>query len=208
MTVSRREVGQVGGEGALADARVAHDPEEPGGAVRRVRHFSMASNSHCAPDEAFAQQRGDARVGRDGLEMAVERFDLAGKAPAFVALHHPDDLGEFGLIPLLPRRLARRAPLLPVVHVEPLDVADAGRRLHLRLALDEDGLNVAALHADGDGDFVEADAGVAGGMFREEGENAVAAGDAVGDGAPPVVAGFDLALVEPDIVPALFQIEP
>jgi hypothetical protein len=30
--------------------------------------------------------------------------------------------------------------------------------------------------------------------------------DAVGDGAPPVVAGLDFVLVEPDIVAAMFQI--
>src|SRR5206468_3376167 len=98
-----------------------------------------------------SEQRSDARIRRDGLEVAVERLDLAGEAPALVALHDPDDLGEFGLIPFLPRRIASRALLLPVVHVEPLDVADACRRLHLGLALDEDGLDVAALDADGDG---------------------------------------------------------
>ncbi len=92
------------------------------------------------------------------------------------------------------------------MHVEPLDVADAGGRLHLGLALDKDGLDVATLHANGDGDFIKADAGIAGGMLREEGQDAVAAGDAIGDGAPPFVAELDLGLVEPDIVPALFQI--
>ncbi len=62
------------------------------------------------------------------------------------------------------RRDARAAffPFLPVVHVEPLDVADAGGRIHLGLALDEDGLDVAAPRADGDGDLIEAHAGIAG----------------------------------------------
>ena len=171
-----RGVGQLGGEGALADAGRAHDPEEAR-VPRSVscRHFSTASNSHRASVEAFAQQLADAGLGLDGFEMAVERFDLTGKAAAFVALHDADDLGELGLIPLLPRRLARGAPLFPVVHVEPLDVADVHRRLHLLLALDEDGLDVAALHADGDGDLIAADAGVAGGMLREEGDELVAA---------------------------------
>ena len=43
-------------------------------------------------------------------------------------------------------------------------------------------------------------------MSREEGPSAVAARDAVGDRSPPVSAGSDLVLVEPDIVPALFQV--
>jgi hypothetical protein len=145
--------------------------------------------------------------------VAAECFDLTSKAAAFVALHDADDFGEFGLIPGLPGiqllRPSARAnffPLLPVVHVEPLDVADAGGRLHLGLALDEDGLDVPALHADGDGDFIKADAGVAGGMLREEGQHAVAAGDAVGDISPPIVAGLDLVLVEPDIVSTFFEV--
>lgn len=145
--------------------------------------------------------------------MAVEGFDLAGEAAAFVALHHTDDLGELGLIPLLPRigmlRRDARAPLLPllpVVHVEPLDVADAHRRLHLLLAFNEDGLDVASLHADGDGDLIAADTGVAGGMLREERQHPLARQNAVRDRPPPVVAGLDLVLVEPDIVAALFQI--
>ena len=108
--------------------------------------------------------------------MALQRFDFAGKAPAFVALHHPYDLGEFGLIPIFPRCLpAVRTLLLPVMHVEPLDVTDTGRRLHFRLALDKDGLDVPALDANGDGDFIEADARVAGGVFREERQDAIAA---------------------------------
>jgi hypothetical protein len=44
------------------------------------------------------------------------------------------------------------------------------------------------------------------GMLREEGQDAVALQNAVGDGAPPFVTELDLALVEPDVVPALFQI--
>ena len=40
-------------------------------------------------------------------------------------------------------RLPRGAPLFPVVHVEPLDVTDVHRRLHVLLALDDDGLDVA-----------------------------------------------------------------
>jgi len=43
-------------------------------------------------------------------------------------------------------------------------------------------------------------------MFREEGQYAVALQNAVGDGAPPFVAELDLVLVEPDFVPALFQV--
>ena len=166
--------------------------------------FSTASNSHVRPTSFFSSnwrmRASDANRNRR-LEQFFECFDLTGKAPALVALHDRDDFSEFGLIPWLPRCLARGAPFLPVVHVEPLDVADAERRLHLPLALDEDGLDVAALHADGDGDLIEADAGVAGGMFREEGQHAVALQNAVGDGTPPFVAELDLGLVEPDVVP-------
>ena len=167
--------------------------------------------------EAFAQQLADEDLGLDGSEMAVERFDLTGKAAAFVALHHPGNLGKLGLIPLLPRFFfsgaglwsgtqATIAPLFPVVHVEPLDMADVHRRLHLLLALDEDGLDVAALHADGYGDLIAADTGVAGGMFREEGDELVAPGYTFRDGMAPVIARLNLALVEANIVAALFKV--
>ena len=72
--------------------------------------------------------------------------------------------------------------------------------------LDEDGLDVSLLDANRDADLIKADAGVAGGMFREEGDEFVAVCEAFRDGAPPVVAEFDLALVEPDIVAALFEV--
>ena len=75
-----------------------------------------------------------------------------------------------------------------------------------RFALDEDGLDVSLFDANRDADLIEADAGVAGGMFREEGDEFVAARDPFRDGAPPVVAEFDLALIEPDIVSAFFKV--
>lgn len=199
-------MGQLGGKGALADAGRTHDPEEPGIKFRVLSPFFHRLKQPFASVKAFLQQLVNARVGLDGFEMAVERFYLAGKAAAFLALHHPDDLGELDLIPLLPRRLARGALILPFVHIEPLDVADVHRRLHLLLALYEDGLDVAALHADGESNLVEADAGVAGGVLREEGQHAAALQNTVGDGVPPIVAKLDLALIEPDIVAALFQV--
>lgn len=85
-------------------------------------------------------------------------------------------------------------------------MTDVHRWLHLLLALDEDGLDVAAFHAYGDGNLITADAGVTGGMFREKGQDAVALQNAVGNGAPPLVAELDLVLVEPDIVSALCQV--
>lgn len=60
--------------------------------------------------------------------------------------------------------------------------------------------------ADSDGDFITAHAEIAGGMLREEGDNPLTVQDLIGDRAPPVVAGLDFGLVEPDIVPALFQV--
>jgi hypothetical protein len=139
--------------------------------------------------------------------MFLERVDLTGKAPGFVALDDFDDLREFVLVPDLPCGLPGRAALFPVVHIEPLSDGDAGRRLHLLLALDENGLDIPPFDANRDPDLVNADSGVSSGMFREEGEELLAARDAFGDGASPVVAEFDFALVEPDIVPALFEVE-
>lgn len=156
--------------------------------------------------EAFLEKIIYSRVSLYRFEMPLERFDLTGKAAAFVALNHPDDLGELGLIPLLPRRVAGCAALLPFVHVEPLDVTDVHGHMHLLLALDEDGLDVAAFHTDGDGDLIAADTWVAGGMFGEEGDELVAPRDSFRDRASPVVARLDLALVEPDVVPALFEV--
>jgi hypothetical protein len=40
-------------------------------------------------------------------------------------------------------------------------------------------------------------AGVAGGIFGEEGDEFVTAGDSFGDGAPPIVTELDRAFVEP-----------
>jgi hypothetical protein len=187
-------VGELGGKGALAHARVAGDPEESGIALRLLPPFLHRLKQPLPSVEAFAQQLADAALGLDGFEMAVERFDFTGKAAAFVALHDAHDLGELGLIPFFPlgfggglmlgsetqatvlgsetqatllgsETQATVTPLFPVVHVEPLDVANVDRRLHLLLALDKDRLDVAALHADGDGDFIATDAGVAGGML-------------------------------------------
>ena len=156
--------------------------------------------------ESFLEQFVDAGVGFNRFEVALELFNLTGKASAFVALHDAYDLGEALLIPRAPILLCDVAFHPPVVHIEPLGVANAGRRLHVLFAFDEDGLDVALFDTNRDADLVEANAGVAGGMFREEGDEFVAAGDALGNGAPPVVAKLDLALVEPDIVPALFQV--
>ena len=63
---------------------------------------------------------------------------------------------------------------------EKLVNADVHWGLHLLLALDEDSLNVPTLDADGYGDLVAADAGVADGMLREERQDPVATDDALG----------------------------
>ncbi len=106
------EVGELRGKGALADTGVAGDPEEAGG--RRPEIGGRRTEVRCgapgfdgveeplAADEALAEKKGDAGVGGDRLEMTRERFDLAREAAAFVALHHADDFGEFGLIPAFP----------------------------------------------------------------------------------------------------------
>src|SRR3972149_1866535 len=48
------------------------------------------------------------------------------------------------------------------VHLENVAAVRQRSTGHLLLAFDEDGLDVAALDADGDGNLVEADAGIAG----------------------------------------------
>lgn len=66
------------------------------------------------------------------------------------------------------RQVARCSPFYANVAsiTSELDcMADAGRPLHFLFALDKDGLDVAALHADGDGDLVQTDTRVASGMF-------------------------------------------
>ena len=45
-------------------------------------------------------------------------------------------------------------------------------------------------------------------MFRQERDDPRAVQDAVSDGSAPVVAKLDLALVNPDIVAASFEIVP
>jgi hypothetical protein len=92
------------------------------------------------------------------------------------------------------------------VHIEPLNVADACRGLYLLLALHEDGLDVAALYPDGDGDLIEANTGVAGGVLREEGHNTVAVGDALPDRAPPVLPALDRLSVEPNVMATILQV--
>ena len=43
-------------------------------------------------------------------------------------------------------------------------------------------------------------------MLGEKRNNLLAVGDALGDGTPPVVAEFDLRLIEPDVMLALLQV--
>lgn len=100
--------------------------------------------------------------------MAVKGFNFTGEATALVAFDHADNFGELVLIPSLPGRFASGAPFLPVMHVEPLNVADARRRLHLCFALHQDGLDVPTLNADRDRQFVKANAWISRRVFGEE----------------------------------------
>ena len=96
----------------------------------------------------------------------------------------------------------------PAGHVEPLDVADRHRRLHLVFRLHQDGGEVAVPHAERQRDLVEADAALAHRVARQEGEGDVGVGETVQDGAAPVVAGLDFGGVDPGRVAGGFQVAP
>ena len=64
---------------------------------------------------------------------------------------------------------------------------------------------IAALHPDGDDQFIETEAGLSCGVLREGCQDPIAANDAVGIRSTPAVPKPDVGLVEPDVVPALLQ---
>src|SRR5205823_2008515 len=185
-------------------ARVTDDPKHARRAIGRVTPLLDCLEEPPTADEALAQQSGDTGVRGSGPQVSPKLFDLPSKAAALLTLYHAENLGELLLIPPATVGAAEVALLPPVMHVQPLDVADAGRRLHLRLALHQDGLDVASPHPNGDSNLVKAHARIACRVSGEKGDKFVARGDAFCDRATPVVPGFDLALVEPHLVPACF----
>lgn len=53
--------------------------------------------------------------------------------------------------------------------------------------------NIPSFGADGDSNFIKADSGITGGVFRKEREDTVTLGDAVSDGSPPVIPELEIS---------------
>ena len=153
-----------------------------------------------AADEAVDQRRDVGGLG-DRVEAGFQVLDLAAETVGF---RIGEQVQDGALLLLIPGVVLGR----PVGHVEPLDVADRDRRLHLVLRLDQDGGEVAVPHAERQRDLVEAHAVFANGVTGEEGERAVGVGEAVEDGAAPVVARFYFGGVDPGRVAGGLQVAP
>ena len=79
------------------------------------------------------------------------------------------------------------------------------RRLNLLDGLHQQGCDCAVAVRQGNSDFIETDARVAGGVFGEEGQNAVTLQQPLFDRQAPVVPHLDLGLVNPNNVTCRLQ---
>src|SRR5258708_37790950 len=95
----------------------------------------------------------DPRVESNRPQVAAERSNLAGEATPFVAFENADDFREFCCIP---RFVPCLAALVPLVHVEPLNVADIDRRFYLWFLFDQYRSGVPPPVGHGRGDLLRA----------------------------------------------------
>ena len=166
--------------------------------------FQVAQQPFAA-DEAVDQRRDVGGLG-DGAQQGFEFGDLAGEAPIGGVGQQGEDFVAFGCVPGGPGGGAGGVVGRPVGHVQPLDVGDRDGGADLGFRLHQDGGDGAVLVVQRDGQFVEADAGVARRVLRQEGEDEAAGLDAVDDLAAPVVAVRDAAAVAPGVVAGLAQV--
>ena len=188
--------GEPGGEGAFAAAGAAGDPDQAGVA----RAFLVKRGfGPVAADEAV-ELLGDDGGLDDGPEGAVQRGDFGGSCGGFGAGEDGDQFGDSRVQPGVVLGL-------PAGHVDPLGAADMVGGVDVRGGLDGHG-DDGAVFVQRDGEFVEADAGVADGFFGEEGDGLLAVAEAGDDGLAPVLALFDLGGVDPGFDVGGFQAFP
>ena len=84
-------------------------------------------------------------------------------------------------------------------------MAHGGRRVYLLLRGQQHAVDIAALHAHRNGQLIQTDAPFPGGVGRQAGNDLLTAAHALLNGGAPVVAGADVALVEPGLMAALLE---
>src|SRR5208282_2795137 len=109
------------GESAFAHARRSTDPEKARVPDLLAPLFELRQQPFPA-DEAI-HQHADVRRLRDRPQSALEFLDFPGEAVRVGLGEQRENFPELSAIPFLPRLLAAALAFLPVVHVEPLDMA-------------------------------------------------------------------------------------
>jgi hypothetical protein len=85
-------------------------------------------------------------------------------------------------------------------------MTDGGRRFYLLFPFHQDGLNITAFIANGNGNFIETYSGVAGTVFGEKGQNLFTVMDSICYRPAPILSNFNIAFIKPHIVSAFFQV--
>ena len=193
--------GKLGHKRALAYARLARNAEDLAAAVMFQPILNIVEEPFPAHKAVFQQALHPVKVGAGELarhQFGPELLHFSGKG--FALAHHGVNGLKLFFKPGLEDRVACRMFFLPVTEIEILDVGNGQGRAHFFRRLQQDGGDFAAAFPCGDAQFVQADARFAHGMAGKPGQNSIAFRNAGVDGASPVVARMDVALVEPDAV--------
>jgi hypothetical protein len=136
-------VRKPGGKRALAASGRSTDPENTRIYMLRPPLVDLGGQPFSS-DEAIEERIDIARL-RYWREILFKFLDLASEALDVRTFEQCEDFLELGAIPLLPCAAALSVMLLPVLHVEPFDVADRDRWTHFLLCFDENRRDGAAL---------------------------------------------------------------
>ena len=197
-------MGIVHRKGTLAHARPAVQQTHPF-ACRVIHPMLQIFLQPCAPHEPLLQQGVLAAGVIIDVQMVMDVLDLPVELPGLLAVQHTEQFLHLPAEPFCKHIRPRCLLLLPVRHVQPLLVPDGGWRLHLLLRRQKDTVDVAALDTHCNGQFIQADPPFPGRMRRQAGHHGIAAAHSFLDGNAPVVAGSDVALVEPWVIAVLLQ---
>ena len=139
-----------------------------------------------------------------GIERAPQHFGLGGKAPC-LPFDPADDFEKLLLIEALEVDILLITEFPPTAQVQPLKMGDGDRAALLRNLLDQNRIDLAEM-LERHGHLVTANARVAGGMDGKKRNRQLRIVNATGDGPFPIVPRADLLVIDPDLVPPVFQV--
>ena len=154
----------------------------------------------------FQQGILGAGVGID-IQPLPQLLDLAVEGHILPAFQHLEQFLHLCLEPPCIRVRPLRFLFTPVGHIQPLVLPHGGRRLYLFFRPQQNAVHLAAvfaLHTHRNGQLVQADAALPGGVGRQAGHHLLTVLDALLNAAPSVVPGTNIALIEPRLIPGRF----